>query len=291
MKPTMIQSIGFATAMAVAAILPAGAANTFYAPGDLVLFFQQEGGSNTVYANLGKAADYRGTAAGPAGGSPVLNIVDLNTTLTGAFGPGWASDASVYAGLAAVWGTSSLSSTLQDGDPNRTVYVSDPRVALGNIYQQGSTGYVVPNTTSLSTASSAITNQNSVFENQYDSLVTVSLASVSRIDENNPFLAPGIQGTGFGIFAGGVQQPGSAGNMGSVDSLGLGTVEFALDLHRILARNDIAGQVGGPALQSTFEGTFLVGTNGLVSFIPEPSSFALSGLAAVALLMRRRRHA
>ena len=46
-------------------VLPVGAANTAYTPGDLVLYFQKEGGANTVYVSLGNTATvFRGAATG-----------------------------------------------------------------------------------------------------------------------------------------------------------------------------------------------------------------------------------
>lgn len=277
--------------------LPAGAANTFYAPGDLVLFFQQEGGSNTVYANLGNTANlYRGGQAGTGGSDNSLtqtNFLNLNTTLTSAFGAGWASDPSVYAGLAGVWGTSATNGSLQNGDPHRTLYVSAARDSIATIGEANSVGWDLSlgGDTAMSSGANGITLQNNAFENNYDALTTVSLNTVSQIDNMNPFSSPGIQGNAFqNTFAGGVQQRGSAGDFGNVD--GVGTVEFALDLYRILARNNVSGQVGGTNRVGSFEGTVTVNSNGQVSFlVPEPSSAVLSGLAAGALLLRRRRSA
>ena len=116
----------------------ASAANSFYAPGDLVLFVQQQGGSNTIYANLGSTATFRGTAAGSADGTSSLNILDLSSTLTSAYGAGWASDPTIFVGLAGVWGTSETNAALQAGDPHQTLYVSQSRTDLGDIYLQNS---------------------------------------------------------------------------------------------------------------------------------------------------------
>ena len=106
-----------ATVASFLAVTSALAQNTNYAPGDLVLYFQKDGGSNTVYANLGNAATlYRGTAAGP-GAANRIDFLDISLELTTAFGAGWAADDKVYAGLAGVWGTNGASVALQDGDP------------------------------------------------------------------------------------------------------------------------------------------------------------------------------
>jgi hypothetical protein len=143
----------------------------------------------------------------------------------------------------------------------------------------------------MTSGATGITTMNNTFETQYDAMATVSLSSVSTIDEQNPFLSPGIQGNAFGAFAGGVQQKGSASTFGDFGG-GIGQVEFALDLYRILGRNNIGGQVAGDLRVGSFEGTVVIGSNGQVSYlVPEPSSTALIGLAAGALVLRRRRSA
>lgn len=270
--------------------VPARAANTFYSPGDLVLYFQQEGGSNTVYANLGNAASLRGSAAGAADGTNQINFLDLNTTLESAFGPNWASGSTIYAGLAGVYSTNSSNTTaVVDGDPYRTLYVSASRTSVGTVGEASSSGYTVNSNTGMTNGASSIFAQNNVFETDYDAMVTVSTSDVSRIDDNNPFVQPGLQDTAFQIFGGGIQQAGSASAFGSFGDAG--QVEFALDLYRILGRNGVAGQVEGDLRQGSYEGTVTVGSNGMVSFvaIPEPSTLSLAALAVGGLFLRRRR--
>lgn len=292
---TKLRVLALAVGSLAISTFSANAANSFYAPGDLVLFFQQEGGSNTVYANLGNAATlYRGAATGVAGGTTSYNFLDISATLVSAFGSGWATDTSIYAGLAAVWGTSSSSSGLQDGDPHRTLYVSSARNSVGTIGSANSTGWNLSaaGDTAMSSGATGIATQNNVFENSYDAVQTVSITSTSQIDNQNPFLSPGIQGNAFGgAFAGGVQQVGSASTIGSFGSAG--TAEFALDLYRIQAKNNISGQVGsGQAVRvGTYEGTILVNSSGQISAVPEPSTYALLGLSALVIgfVIRRRR--
>jgi hypothetical protein len=264
------------------------AANSLYAAGDLVMFFQEQGGSNTLYVNLGNAHSYRGAASGLDGAS-IPSVMNINSSLVSAFGSGWASNTSIYAGLAGVRSASTTASTVINGDPARTVYVSSARDNLG---AANSIGYVVSNLTSLTSAASNIGSMLQPFGSAGTSntLQLVSPTSTSNIDNQNPFLAQDVPGTAFNTFAGGVSQRGTAGNLGSLN--GVNNVEFALDLQRILARNDLANTVSGPVLSSTFEGTFLLGNDGNVSFavIPEPSSAILSGLAGTLLLLRRRRN-
>lgn len=296
MKQNIKRYAVFMAASSLLAVLPAGAANSFYAPGDLVLFFQKEGSTNTVYANLGNAANlYRGSATGTVGQDSLTkgNILDLNTTLESAFGASWESDTGIYAGLAGVWGTSNTSNVLQDLDPHRTLYVSASRNSVGTVGQASSSPWnlTTAGQTALTNGATGIFSQNNQFENNFDAQQTVALTSLSGIDEANPFLSPGVQGAAFGgLFGGGVQQVGTAGTRGTYD--GVGEAEFALDLYRILSKTNAAGQMGGPLAQGTFEGTVVVGSNGQVSFlVPEPSTLALSGLAAGFLAFRRRRSA
>jgi PEP-CTERM motif len=281
-------------AFSLLAVHSANAANSFYTAGDLVLYFQKPGDVDTIYANLGNTAGFRGANAGSTDGTNQLNILDLGTTLEAAFGVDWAIDPTVFAGLAGVWGTSGTNSTLQNGDPHRTLYVSSPRNGVGETGTANSSGWdlTIAGNSAITSGAQGIFTQNNAFEVNYDSLVTVSLTSVSTIDNQNPFFAGTNQSPAFnGAFDGGVQQQGSATSFASFPYGGSGTVEFALDLYRILGRNDVTNQVAGDVRVGSYEGTVTVGTNGMVSFIavPEPSSLALVGLAAGSLVLRRRR--
>ena len=282
---------------------PAAAANSFLSPGDLVLTFQKIGSTNTVYASLGNAANlYRGTESGVGGSSNRFNIVNISTTLTSAFGAGWASDPTIYAGIAGMFNDSVTSSALNNGDPSRTIYISSPRNSVGTVGTADSNGWdlTLSGNTAMSSASTGIQTQNNAFENNYDAQATVSLTSISQIDDQNPFLtlAPPIQGNAFNdTLEGGIQQQGSSSVFGNFGG-SVGNVEFSLDLYRVLARATggsgftapIPGQVSGGLRQGTFEGTFTVGSDGNVSFlVPEPSSTALIGIGAGMLVLRRRR--
>ena len=244
--------------------------NPNYSPGDLILFFQQENGPQTIYANLGNAAAvFRGAAAGATGGTNSVNFLNINSALTTAFGAGWASDPTVYAGLAAVWGTSNSTSdnSLQDGDPNRTIYVSQSRDNVGTLGQAGSAGYVVNTNGGMTTGSSNILQMSLVYDVSYTNAVEVVPVGTSSIDNQNTFFAPAQQGPAFGIFASGVQQVGSAGSFGTFGAAG--SVEFALDLYRILAKNNAPGQVGGIVREGSYEGTVTINGSGQVSFIAQ----------------------
>jgi hypothetical protein len=291
MKPFKTKAL-LLSLLAGSALLTAGtakAANSYYAPGDLVLFFQQEGGSNTVYVNLGNTATVFRDAT-----SNLTNIININAQLNAAFGNNWTSMGNIYAGLAGVWGASNTSTTLQDGDPHRTLYVSQSRSETGTAGVANSSGYTVNSNTGMTTGATQIFAMNNTFETNYDANAVVSATNVSTIDDYNPFSSPGIQGTAFGIFPGGIQQVSDSG-VGSFGTIGsYANLEFALDLYRILGKTGVAGQTEGDLRTGSYEGSVVIDSAGNVSFIaavPEPSTWLLFGLGSAWVLygMRRRR--
>jgi hypothetical protein len=221
-------------------------------------------------------------------------VTNLGTTLTNAFGASWASMTNLYAGLAAVRSAStSTSATAVNGDPSRTIYTS---VANNLVDEPG--GRVVPGNTDMTTIANNTISMNTKFLGSND-ILQAGVAD-SFIDEQNPFFTSGILDTAFGSLAGGVAQVGTATSLGSFGDVS--NVEFALDLHRILATNGGAGTITAgldsegntiPTRTSTYEGTITINSSGVVGFsaVPEPSSVMLLGLGAGALAFRRRRNA
>lgn len=287
--------------LASSAVLLTGSAhsaNSFYDIGDLVLYFQKPGNANTIYVSLGDAAtNFRGAAAGPTADRQSLNIINLNQTLTDAFGAGWASDTGIYAGAA---GAASSSTGVQTplGDQTRTVYVSRGRDSVGTVGQSNTTPYDLASVGNLTGGATSIIGMGNTFEVNGTAQQQILTVDISTIDTTNPFSSPGIQGTAFGTFVGGVQQRGSASTIGDFSDAGdvfAENVEFALDIYRIVPRNDseTTGEVSGPRLIGTFEGTLAISQTGDVSFItiPEPSTVTLAGIAGLALAIRRRRNA
>lgn len=276
---------------------PAMAANSAFAPGDLVLFLQERTGSNTMYVNLGNAATLYTRGQTGVNGPSVFNITNIGSQLESAFGPSWASNTELYAGLAAVWGTSATNAVdLLDGDPHRTLYVSQSRASVGTTGVAVSAAPVLNTNGGMTTGASGITSMWLPFENLYEGNVAISPKTASTIDDQNSFTVVGptvIQDPAFGVFNGGVQQRGGAGEFGDFEWQE--NVEFALDLYRIQARNAVPGQTGfGETVrQGTFEGTVVINSGGDVSFltgqIPEASTSMLALLGGVAAVAHRRR--
>jgi hypothetical protein len=242
-----------------------------YAQGDLVLYFFQEGGTQTIYANLGPAHTYRGNAAGPQDAVKNLNILNLKSALEQAFGANWAQENNIYAGLAGVFSASTGTTAIQNGDPNRTLYFSMPNNLVDEVGNR-----TFASSGGMTTAANGIISMNTRFPEGVDFGVVPS--EDSFIERQNPFLAPNILGTAFGAFAGGIAQVGSAGTLGKFGDIS--NVEFALDLHRILATISPVGTINGVDVDgnpvairnSMYEGTITINSNGVVGFLaPAPA--------------------
>jgi hypothetical protein len=278
-----------------------------YAAGDLMLYFFQEGGSQTVYANLGQARNYRGSEAGSSDVVSNLNVKSwgsnlgtvnesssLGTTLTSAFGSNWATLTNLYAGLIAANNSlTSTSTAAVNGDPNRTIYFSAPNNLVDEVV-----GRSVAGNSAMTTLATNIAGMGAGFTGTDDFLISPADIS-NKIMSQNPFFTAGTLGTAFGGFAGGIAQVGTSGTRGSYGDVS--NVEFALDLHRILATTTASGTINGvdadgnaiAARTSMYEGTITINSNGVVGFqaVPEPSSVMLLGIGAGALAFRRRRNA
>jgi hypothetical protein len=298
MKNKMKQCALLAASSSMLMASSASAANSLFAVGDLMLTFQKGGNSNTVYASLGNAAlNYRGAALGPDAAKNNINFMDISSSLVSAFGENWATDTGIYASVSAAHASSSTSNTVVNGDASRTLYVSAARNSIGDIGSVNSAQAILTGSTNMTNAAADILTQNAILGSFYtETAQAVSDTGTSQIDDKQPltlFQGNYSQGTAFRGFGGGIAQIGSADTIGSFGQ-NSGTSEFALDLYRITAVANKTNQINATTIgYGDYEGTISVNSAGMVSFVtvPEPSAFALTGLAAASLVLRRRRSA
>ena len=265
------------------------AQNPNYAPGDIVLYFQQFGGSNTVALNVGSAITFRDTAVN------LINIANINAELSNGtlgFGATWYDTSSLWWGAAGVRSSSTSTSAQTAGDPGRTLYISQGRSAVGAEGSASSPGWSGFGNTDMTTGANGIIQMVNRMETISVTDRLVETTGTSNVDNQNPFNILGNPDAAFTIFAGGVEGNFGAGQFGSFGGV---AAEGALDLYRILAATTATGQVGGPLREGTYEGSFVISQTGSVSFIvnnvPEPSSAMLLGVATlVGGFIRRRKN-
>jgi hypothetical protein len=291
----LIKSMVLTCAVALGAILVTGATahaqNQDHAPSDLVLHFQNPGGSvgssQTMIIALGNVSTFFRSGAP----NTYTNLINIGSQLSTTFGSTWYEQTTLWAGAVGFRGTSDTLPNLYDLDPNRTIYATAKRDSVGTV---GAANSTAPSITNDATMTSTVNSINGVKGNlealQPDNAVGVFPTSSSFVDDRNPFLGAN-QSTAYTGFPNGVQDNFFVGNLGSFGTAG--TVELALDLYRLQARNDISGQYGfgDPVRQGQFLGTITIDQTGQVGFtsIPEPSTWALIALGCAGLIGYRIR--
>lgn len=281
------------------AITPAIAQNPAFTPGDLLMGFQLRSGTGsdqTVLVDLGDTATLFRDGMGYN-----LNIANIGSLLNNTFGIGagnalqWYDNPNLYFGLIATWDNANPSLNLQNGDPERTIYVSKSRLAGGVEFVKNSTIANVSSDGAMATASNNIVSLQQVLETgSLNGSVAIPTATANTWENYNAFSGAN-QSTAFGAFTGGIQQGFLTGAYGTTFGGGIGAVEGALDLYRFQPVNDIAGQfnAGGAVRVGEFLGTVTINQTGQVSAVltpvPEPTTAILGGFGMLALFGRRRR--
>jgi len=239
-------------------------AATFTA-GDLLLAFNQVGGSNTVLTvDLGPVSQF-------TSGTNIANVASLGSLINSTYGSSAlaSNDSTLFWSVA---GANTSGGTDSSGDPNKTAYLTQAQDASGTINKNGeTTSTFVSGVTTRNTYASQIGGDQSSYSNYAGTsplaLPNTNTSWVTHVQNNwgNSSLPYSVQGS----FASGPS----------------GT---ALDLYRIL------GQSSGN-VTSTYEGTFSINSSGVVSYnttvaaAPEPSRTLFAALGLGGLLLRRRR--
>lgn len=274
------------------ALLSSTAKAGTYTAGDLLLGFTNSSVGSVYVLDLGSAITYRNAT------SNILNITNIGTDLSNVFGSTWYDNSSLYFGVVGVRSTTSGA----NGDPSKTTYLSASRPSVGtqsavwgqgNPYTSGAMGtagsQVVGMETSFSTALASTTASNTN--------AAIMAKGTTTWDHYNP---PTTGSQSFGLYSAvgantaGIEQTFAAGSYGTF--AGIGAVEGAVDLYRLLATTTGATADGkgviGTAGVGTYEGTFTLDQSGNVSFaaVPEPSTYAMLAMGAgfLAILWRKR---
>jgi PEP-CTERM motif len=275
MKLTKMTSAALALAFAAAISTSAHAQLATYNEGDLLIGFEN-GGANNYIVDLGAASKFIDATA-------PLSFSLSTSDLTSAFTVNWATTAGVQWGVV---GGSDATSPLTLGSDTlakNTLFFTKGESTVGT---QSAVPHVFNNATSNALNGAVQTFAVNGFGAQSTSAgSTTALQAVidpstdsAGYSANNPH--SNAFGSGFNI-----EQPATGSAIGATDS--------ALDLYEFTPNSTTT-------TPAAYLGDFTLNSSGVLTFdsaappteaVPEPSSYALAGLAAATFLVLRRRKA
>ena len=186
-----------ALAVAVAGVITGASAqaqNPNFTPGDLVLGFRATGGvgSGTVIeAALGDTATVFRDAT-----TNLLNIVNIGSLLDSTYGIGagnaiaWYERTDLLFGAAGVWSNANPVSTLQNGDPEQSIYATKARAAVGaNEFAKNSTFTTISSATNLTAAANNMVAMNQAIETTSSTAVTSFATSQANTWEQSTHIS------------------------------------------------------------------------------------------------------
>lgn len=265
--------------LALSAMLasPAARAAT-YTDGDLLMGFWSTNASVTqsVLVNLGNAGNYRDQATN----INALSIGSINTDLTTAFGSGWATAGDVFWSIAA----GVVSAGGVNGDPLNTLYASKEEAVYGTNL---TSGFVRQSSSTQATPRAKISTAGST-------LPTPSLAGGSNGANSSVVLQDDTDAESWKLFMGAGATAFTYSTFGDIRGNAAGGITTtALDLFRAIPTGPPSNPLTG---NSTYEGTFTIGSDGVISFgvngpaaIPEPTRAVLALFGFGLMALRRRR--
>lgn len=292
MSKKTLKAIALTAAASFCVVSAQAALDSTYNNGDLIMGFQATSGTEAVLElNLGAATLYRDYT------TTQLNIANVNSQLSALYGGAtWYQNTNLYFGAAAAnnnnnppFGNGGDAGT--PGDFASTIYYTKARISAGTVGAASSS----PASLSGGVVSSIAANILSI-GGGFDTADSGGLATFDPTpsgvapvtwDEYNIVGQQGLTSTNSDGITGGIQDQLGTGWDFNSSFAGINNVVAVLDLYRI---SRFSSPTSG-ATTNTYEGSFVLTSDGNISFVavPEPTSMGLLGLSALTLAALRRR--
>lgn len=239
----------------------ASAVTTAFSTGNLLLGFRSSSAANSVIVNLGATSTFR-NATGEL--TPINAAADLDAQLATVFGANWYTDGTVKWGIVA--GNNTVSTV--DGEASGVLYGTREQATYG-------------------TAGASFT-RGTVSAQQ---VIAGNIGAVGTAYAGQDITTPGLTQANVGANTWNTRISATQFGNSAWNVEGVVGANSQLDLFRLAGSS--TGALG------TYEGSFIIGNNGAVSFssqapfaaaaVPEPSRALLLGLGFCGLFFRRRR--
>lgn len=258
-----------------------------YSAGDLILGFRVTGGTGAgsdLLVNLGASTTYR-----DLNGSNLWNITNIGTDLVATYGSNWYDRTDLSFGIAGVYTNISDGNggTNNNGDPGQTLYFTKSRTAVGTVGSASSSVTSNYSNTNMSTASAGMQSLGATTYAGATASSNNSKVAIVSSSGGNSWTTYTSGASDFGVISGGVEQVFASGSWQGGTFGAASNVEGALDLYRYL-QTTTGASPSGTAKTGLYLGSVVIDQTGNLNAIvnsaavPEPSTFAMAGIAAIA---------
>ena len=235
-----------------------------YSDGDLLLGFRLSTGNHDAFLiNLGSASQFTGLAPGAT--LTFGSISTYGADLTAQFGAGWNTRSDLYWG---VFGADSAGLV--------TIYASKARTVVGT----QATAWPTASQSVRNLTQAGIVTVENAFINASTTLGTTTTGSSTTVSTADAGFQTGAAGGRYYSAVATNPDFSTSSVLGGAGIEGSFSGTKVLDLFAI---NSTSG-TSTPAL-----GRFTINGSGVVSFVPEPSTYMLFGIAGVILIAYARR--
>ena len=237
-----------------------------------------------MLVNLGASTTYR-----DLNGSNLWNITNIGSDLVATYGSNWYDRTDLSFGIAGVFTNISDvdGGVNNNGDPGQTLYFTKSRTAVGTVGLKSSTVAANYSDTNMASASNGMQSLGATTYAGATASLNNSKVAIVSSSGGNSWTTYTSSASDFGVVSGGVEQVFASGSWQGGTFGSASNLEGALDLYRYLQTTNGASP-SGTAKTGLYLGSVVIDQTGNLNAIvnsaavPEPSTFAMTGIAAIA---------